>query len=687
VQIVVVKAGFRIASGFLDRLQRFLVRLSVLMILTFVVVTGAVALLRHALRPDTFARWRLERDGYSVDVASVHRALERGDTLSLARLKIAGVPLDAADEGGLTPFQKAVVQDRADLLQALADLGVAVDLSEIGGRPAVARALEKGAWGIAEYLLANGASPNLEMEPGLPALVWSIREEKREAFELLAKRGASPRLGTARETPLALAVRLNAGWAVDRLLALGVPADGDAATGLPLAVQALRDGRRDLARQLLEAGAAPARRGEMGPSLVEASFESRDRELFLACLARGARIAEARGPDGRGLLEAACRSGDLDWVDLLLAQGENPAQRTGAGEPLWWAELREGRPLVAECLLGAGASVDAELSDGRKPVERAVADRDFRLLRYLLARGASVRDSLWEPLRTRSYDVMRLLAANGEDLGNPTSTGMTLLGHAVMSGDLTGAALLLEYGARVEPSDRPGGHTLLEWAIANRQTAMAELLIARGADANERVTSPVSAAYLEKFRENGSLSYHLKNDSQLTPIMLAAGSKQLEMAKLLLDKGASRSRASRHRTYPVTFAINAKDLPMAQLMLGREPEVDGKHKRKFVVSLSDQRVRFYRDGILETSSACSTGKNGFRTPRGTFVITDKARLRYSTLYGSAMPFFMRLSGSAVGMHQGHCPGYPASHGCIRLPYTYAQKFFQVGQVGDIVVVE
>ena len=69
------------------------------------------------------------------------------------------------------------------------------------------------------------------------------------------------------------------------------------------------------------------------------------------------------------------------------------------------------------------------------------------------------------------------------------------------------------------------------------------------------------------------------------------------------------------------------------------------------------------------------------------MITDKAKLRYSTLYGAAMPFFMRLSGSAVGMHQGNCPGYPASHGCIRLPYTYAKAFFGVAQVGDIIVVE
>jgi ankyrin repeat protein len=227
----------------------------------------------------------------------------------------------------------------------------------------------------------------------------------------------------------------------------------------------------------------------------------------------------------------------------------------------------------------------------------------------------------------------------------------------------------------------------LEWAIANRQSAMAELLLDNGADPNSRLNYPVSGEFLGKFTENRSLSYRLKNESSITPIMLAAGSKQLDLAKALLKKGAHRNKPTNDHTYPVTFAINADDIPMAQLMLGREPELDGKHQRKIVVSIDEQVARFYKEGTLLYSTGCSTGRSGFRTPRGTFVITDKSRLRYSTLYGSAMPFFMRLSGSAVGMHQGNCPGYPASHGCIRLPYTYAKNFFGVAQVGDIVVVE
>jgi ankyrin repeat protein len=421
---------------------------------------------------------------------------------------------------------------------------------------------------------------------------------------------------------------------------------------------------------------------------LEAAFRLRQKEMFEFALSRGASLSDAKSGN-LTLLEAACEQGALDWVGLLLHHRNLPNQKSSrGGDPLWWTQLRAGRPQVSELLVGSGADINDRLQDGKRPIEWAIEQRDYRLTRYLFGQGArATGSSLWGPMQAKAYDVMRLLAAHGDNPNNPTSTGFTLLGFAVMSGDVTAAALLMEYGARYEPNDLPGGHRLLEWAIANRQPAMAELLLARGADPNAKLAYPVTPQFLGKFTENGSLSFRLKRETQVTPIMLAAGSHQIEIAKMLMAKGASRSKPTGDYTYPVTFAINANDIPMAQLMLGREPEIEGKHKRKIVVSIDEQRARLYKDGEVLYSTECSTGREGFRTPRGTFVITDKSELRYSTLYGAAMPFFMRLSGSAVGMHQGNCPGYPASHGCIRLPYTYAKNFFGVAQVGDVVVVE
>ncbi len=78
----------------------------------------------------------------------------------------------------------------------------------------------------------------------------------------------------------------------------------------------------------------------------------------------------------------------------------------------------------------------------------------------------------------------------------------------------------------------------------------------------------------------------------------------------------------------------------------------------------------------------STGGNGPRIPRGTFQITEKTKAgKRSTLYGSAMPFRMRLCQTAIGMHVGLLLGHPASHGCIRMPAESAALIFQHGTRG------
>ena len=82
------------------------------------------------------------------------------------------------------------------------------------------------------------------------------------------------------------------------------------------------------------------------------------------------------------------------------------------------------------------------------------------------------------------------------------------------------------------------------------------------------------------------------------------------------------------------------------------------------------------------STRVSTGKKGYGTPTGKYVITNKYRDWTSTLYHASMPYFQRLSCGDFGMHQGYVPGYPASHGCIRVPYGNASKLFGLTDLGD-----
>jgi hypothetical protein len=99
---------------------------------------------------------------------------------------------------------------------------------------------------------------------------------------------------------------------------------------------------------------------------------------------------------------------------------------------------------------------------------------------------------------------------------------------------------------------------------------------------------------------------------------------------------------------------------------------------RMVVSIPQQRIYVFRDGELVTTSAVSTGKRGHGTPTGTFRILQKAVYHRSNLYSSApMPYMQRLTQGGVALHAGHVPGYPASHGCIRLPLAMAKKLYKL----------
>ena len=105
------------------------------------------------------------------------------------------------------------------------------------------------------------------------------------------------------------------------------------------------------------------------------------------------------------------------------------------------------------------------------------------------------------------------------------------------------------------------------------------------------------------------------------------------------------------------------------------------------VHLAEQRARLLdADGKELFTTRVSTGRKGFSTPTGEFVITDKNRDWTSTIYHASMPYFQRLNCSDFGLHQGNVPGYPASHGCIRVPEGNAAKLFTLTQAGDRVVI-
>ncbi|MCB1500966.1 MAG: L,D-transpeptidase [Bauldia sp.] len=117
------------------------------------------------------------------------------------------------------------------------------------------------------------------------------------------------------------------------------------------------------------------------------------------------------------------------------------------------------------------------------------------------------------------------------------------------------------------------------------------------------------------------------------------------------------------------------------------PELSPSGPVAIIVSIPEQRVYVYRNGIEIAVSTCSTGKPGHETPTGVFTILQKDKNHHSSTYNNApMPNMERLTWQGVALHAGNLPGYPASHGCVRLPMDFSAKLFGITHLGTAVIV-
>ena len=108
---------------------------------------------------------------------------------------------------------------------------------------------------------------------------------------------------------------------------------------------------------------------------------------------------------------------------------------------------------------------------------------------------------------------------------------------------------------------------------------------------------------------------------------------------------------------------------------------------QIVVSIDHQRVTLFSNGVRVAQGPVSTGVPGHPTPMGVFSIIEKDRYHHSNLYSNApMPFMQRITWSGVALHEGVLPGYPASHGCIRMSRDFAQKLWPTTKLGARVIV-
>jgi ankyrin repeat protein len=410
-------------------------------------------------------------------------------------------------------------------------------------------------------------------------------------------------------------------------------------------------------------------------------------------------------------------------IDRYFRQHQNPNARAANDRSLLFtAILREDR-VVARRLLDAGASADLSDNAGVTPLMVAAMHGNLELVRALAghvtdvaARDRAGHSALYYAVAAQKVEIVDLLLSLTPDLelaygdnaelltlalgsANPkiaqeiltrmprleqwSAGALRALDNVLRAGDRDSARLLL---SKHIPPPTPEGKRvpLLAYAIATDNAPLFTTLLECGADVNTTLPSKYDREFLDALPSKSFRNY-IEDDRDVTCLMLAAGLGRTDYVRALLQTGADRNRATgRYKMIALYFAAELGHWQPAQILLGSGPPPD--HLR-IEISLSSQHMALIKDGVPVLNSTCSTGRDGYSTKRGYFVITDKERYHRSTIYHVDMPYFMRLSCLDFGMHEGVVPNYPASHGCIRLPGETARKLFAEIPIGTVVAVQ
>ncbi len=404
-------------------------------------------------------------------------------------------------------------------------------------------------------------------------------------------------------------------------------------------------------------------------------------------------------------------------LELCVAQQCDPNTPDAEGQTaLLIATQKHDGALIAR-LLELGANVDVADGGGRTPLMLAAADGNVELLQTFLERSshAGAVDSSGRSAAHHAIlaskpealdlvlsalpeiDVPSLLAAacDTADAGmirmvlerTPSPLPWTrqtrgALRTALSAHENDFVRLILSRHAG-PPTVEEGTTPLLAQAIVVGDTELFKALLAAGVDANTVVPAPADKSFVSLIKSEDLRSY-VRGDDGVTVLMIASGLGKTEYIRALLDAGADRNRqTSKYKMLALYFAARTDKPKNVQMLLGRGPTPD---QLRVEISLATQRASVIKDGVPILQTSVSTGRKGFDTPAGQYVITDKNRSHRSSIYNVEMPFFMRLNCRDFGLHAGAVPRYPASHGCIRLPADIAQRLFTEIPVGTVVTI-
>ncbi len=401
--------------------------------------------------------------------------------------------------------------------------------------------------------------------------------------------------------------------------------------------------------------------------------------------------AETVPEPGPSPLLRAVQGSDWDKVRALLAGGADPAGADENGMTPLIAAAIAGHVPTIEALIAAGAPPEVVDARVRTALGYAVALKHTAAIEALLAHQPTL------PAAASGGDDLAAVALDSGDTElldsilrrlpgglKWTPTARIAFANALAARDtLMGPLFLAKYAG--PPAENDQSQPLLAAAVVRGDLNQIGALLDFGADPDTVLDQPGDKAFRATVASD-YIRYYLDSTQGITVLMLAAGLKQTECVKLLLERGAGRFTTTRGKAKLIAlyFAAWSDDPETIQALIAGAPSKDAVW---IEVSIDEQRARYFRDGKVVLTTEVSTGRPGFPTRPGEYVITDKNREHHSTIYHDAsMPFFMRLSCRDFGLHEGVVSGHFASHGCIRLPGNIAQLLFREVPVGTWVSV-
>jgi ankyrin repeat protein len=347
---------------------------------------------------------------------------------------------------------------------------------------------------------------------------------------------------------------------------------------------------------------------------------------------------------------------------------------------------------TAQRLIDAGALVDLADKNGFTPLMAAARYGNLEIFRELLTRSTNLHaeahrkdggDLLGMALDGGNREIVRAVVEHLPAMPQWRSSTERALQSALTDGDKGEVQLLLSKHS-TPPTPEGKNVPLLAYAIAGNDSSLFTTLLACGADPNTALPARCDKDFLTMLPSKGFGSY-IEEDRGVTVLMLAAGLGREDYLRTLLGAKANRNQLTkRNKMSALDIAAETGHWRSSQILLGGGPSPD---QLRIEISLALQRVALVKNGVPVYRAQCSTGRQGYSTRRGDFVITNKERNHRSTIYHVEMPYFMRLSCLDFGMHAGVVPNYPASHGCIRLPEEAARKFFSEIPIGTLVTVQ